>query len=137
MELAGGLHFHAKAVVYSVNSQKAFVPDWVQRATDSAPGHPVPGTSGRSETTGVDSCGDNSRNGKTAMEELELPALPGLRFSANIDLRRQSVAGQDILVVGGGMTSAQLALGAVQRGAQSVVLICKDMLRCCNQEIEV
>jgi lysine/ornithine N-monooxygenase len=45
-----------------------------------------------------------------------------LRHSSQIDLRGLSLAGEHILIVGSGLTSGHLALGAANRGAQVILM---------------
>lgn len=42
--------------------------------------------------------------------------------STAVDLRRVAVAGQTVVVVGGGLTAGQLALGAIAKGARVILL---------------
>lgn len=45
-----------------------------------------------------------------------------LQHSSQIDLRRVQVSGEHILIVGGGLTSGHLAVGAIQSGAQITMM---------------
>jgi len=55
----------------------------------------------------------------------EIPMYPPDRLchSQTIDLRKLSLAGKRVLIVGGGLTSGHLALGAISRGAKVHLLI--------------
>jgi biotin carboxyl carrier protein len=51
-----------------------------------------------------------------------------LQHSQNVDLEAcGDLKGQDILIVGGGLTSAHLSLGAIRRGAQVTLLIRRNL----------
>jgi hypothetical protein len=53
-----------------------------------------------------------------------LPAPPrSVQHAADVDLRACDVEGQRVVVVGGGLTAAHLAVGAIERGARAVDLV--------------
>jgi len=53
---------------------------------------------------------------------------PALQHSQNVDLEAcGDLKGQDILIVGGGLTSAHLSLGAIRRGARVTLLIRRNL----------
>ena len=49
-----------------------------------------------------------------------------LKFAEEVDLRLAALHGKRIAVIGGGMTAAHLALGALERGAATVLLIARS-----------
>lgn len=53
---------------------------------------------------------------------------PVIRHSVGVDLRSERLQGRSVLVVGGGLTAAHLAVGAAERGA-AVRLVCRRGLR--------
>ncbi len=55
----------------------------------------------------------------------------------HLDLRTVDVAGKEVVIVGGGMMSALLAVGAVAKKARSVTLITRRRLKCQPFECEV
>src|SRR5882757_3051602 len=57
----------------------------------------------------------------------DIATTPGIRHSDELDLTQADVAGRRIVVVGGGLTAAQLAVAAVHRGA-SVRLLARRRL---------
>lgn len=59
-----------------------------------------------------------------------------LLHAASVDLRSSDLAGQTITVVGGGLTAAQLALGAISRGAEHVHLVIRRALRTSTFDVD-
>lgn len=52
-----------------------------------------------------------------------------LSHAADVDLRRLDLSSETVTVVGGGLTAAQLAFGALERGAERVHLVIRRRLR--------
>ena len=63
------------------------------------------------------------------VEDLLPVSVGRLQHAADVDLRTADVTGEAIVVVGGGLTAAQLALGALEQGAASVHLLIRRHLR--------
>lgn len=58
-----------------------------------------------------------------AWAEPLLGAQPRVRPGTEVDVRAESLAGQRVAVVGGGMLAASLALAGAERGAARVTLV--------------
>ena len=54
------------------------------------------------------------------------PPQHAVKFAEEVDLRVAEFHGKRIAVIGGGMTAAHLALGALERGAATVLLIARS-----------
>ena len=54
------------------------------------------------------------------------PPQHAVKFAEEVDLRVAELHGKRIAVIGGGMTAAHLALGALERGAATVLLIARS-----------
>jgi cation diffusion facilitator CzcD-associated flavoprotein CzcO len=57
-----------------------------------------------------------------AIEALKNCPINQLQHSSQIDLRQIQVRGERILIIGGGLTSGHLAVGAIQSGAQVTMM---------------
>ena len=58
------------------------------------------------------------------------PALPpGVKFAQAVKLSGSSLERKRIVVVGGGMTAASLALGAAKHGASGVLMFSRSRLK--------
>jgi cation diffusion facilitator CzcD-associated flavoprotein CzcO len=57
------------------------------------------------------------------------PWADGAVHAEHLDVRTAAVDGADVVIVGGGLTAAHLALGAVARGADRVTITCRRPLR--------
>lgn len=59
-----------------------------------------------------------------------------LAHAADVDLRELDLDGETVTIVGGGLTAAQLALGASEQGAQLVHLVIRRRLRASTFDVD-
>lgn len=93
LTLANGETVSARRVVMATGSAKAKLPDWAKRVGDSPSEYPS----------------DYPPERLCHAQAVSLPALP-------------SLLGETVLIVGGGLTSAHLAMGALKRGARVLLM---------------
>ena len=110
---SGEKNIIAKQVVYAAKWSTPVVPSWMVEARLLS----------RREEAKED---ERGRGDKTTLATL-----------AEVDVRTAEVEGHSVVVVGGGMGACTLAHAALLRGANSVTLMSRGLIRCREQECDV
>ena len=119
IQLASGRTLTARAVVYCASACTSVCPAWAEAALhDSGTACPA---------NGALPAQPHANPPAHAPDTMQL-VDPLFQLAAEVDVRTAPVAGHSVAVVGGGMTAAQLALGALEAGAQCVTLISRHAL---------
>lgn len=111
VSLASGRTIITKAVVYCSSPTVPVWPTWVQPDT-------FPAANAEQASTQLPDA-----NGQQASAK-----VPLIQHATDVLVSQTAVSGRAVVIVGGGMTSAQLALRACSGGAASTTLICRHKL---------
>ncbi len=128
IQLASGRTLTARAVVYCASACVPVRPAWAEAAQCDSNAARIPnGATAAQPHAGPPAHAPDGQQLVTSLFQL----------AAEMDLRTAPLAGRSVAVVGGGMTAAQLALGALEAGAQHVMLVSRHALRAQPLDCEV
>ena len=140
VHLASGAVLRARAVVYTAACRRPILPAWVKELAQGQAGSASAAAAGSPEAAGAaaqaaaTTFGSGSDGGSAFhLHVTQLPA--GIATWDRVDLSSADVAGKRVVVVGGGMAAAALAVGAATWGASAVTLVCRRPLQ--QQAFEV